>query len=100
MIDVLVHGVVIDTVSNQLIADETKRCFQAIGWKSVATRLHRKPYVRKTEDEFQIHGDYGQGFEEVTCEVTWGQAKDTIKTYRENEPGIKFKIVTKRVPKS
>jgi len=98
MVDILVHGVVMDTASNQLIADEIKRCYINIGWKSVTTRPHRKPYVRKTEDEFQIHGDYGQGFEEVTCETTWRAAKDTIKTYRDNEPGVQFKLKKKRVP--
>ena len=55
-------------------------------------------YVRTTEDEFQIHGNYGQGYEELTCETTWKEAKQCIKDYRENEPGVQFKIVTKRIP--
>jgi hypothetical protein len=54
-------------------------------------------YIRKTEDEFRIMGNYGQGFEEVTCEVTRPLARSTIKDYRTNEPGIPFKIVKKRV---
>jgi hypothetical protein len=56
-------------------------------------------YQRKTEDEYQIHGNYGQGFEEVTCETSWKAAKDTIKEYRENEPGVEFKIIKRRVKK-
>ena len=56
-------------------------------------------YIRKTEDEYQIHGNYGygHGFEEVTCETSWKDAKEQLKCYRENEPGIPFKIVKKRV---
>lgn len=57
-------------------------------------------YIRKTEDEFQIHGNYGFGFELVTCEIKWSLAKSTVKDYRDNEPGIRFKIVKKRVPKT
>jgi len=53
-------------------------------------------YVRKTTDEFQIHGDYGQGFEEVTAAATCKEAKQLIKDYRENEP-YPFKIVKKRI---
>jgi DNA polymerase IIIc chi subunit len=55
-------------------------------------------YKRKTEDEFDIEGDYGQGFEIVTCETTRPLARDTIKTYRANEPGIAFRIRHHRVP--
>ena len=57
------------------------------------------PYVRKTEDEYQIHGNYGHGFEEVTCGTTPLEAKSLLKDYRSNEP-YPFKIVVKRVPKT
>jgi hypothetical protein len=57
-------------------------------------------YVRKTEDEFNILGNYGAGFEIVTCETTRALARDTIRTYRTNEPCIPFKIIKKRVPKN
>jgi len=55
-------------------------------------------YKRKTEDEFEILGNYGQGFEVVTTETTRKLARDQIKTYRANEPSIAFKIVKRRVP--
>ena len=55
---------------------------------------------RKTEDEYQIHGNYGSGWEEVTSEATMKEAKAQIKTYRENEKGIPFKIVYKRIKKA
>lgn len=58
-------------------------------------------YTRKTIDEYEIQGNYGygQGFECVTTEETWKAAKEQLKCYRENEPGIPFKIVKKRVYK-
>jgi len=54
-------------------------------------------YKRKTYDEYQIHGNYGYGFEEVTAEDSYKAAKEQLKCYRENERGIAFKIVCKRV---
>jgi len=58
-------------------------------------------YIRKTTDEFEIQGNYGDtyGFEMVATEDNWKQAKQTIKEYRENEIGISFRIVKKRVKK-
>ena len=57
-------------------------------------------YIRKTEDEYEIQGFYTQndGWECVTTGTTWAAAKEQRKTYRENEPGIPFKIIKKRVP--
>ena len=57
------------------------------------------PYKRKTRDEFQIHGYYGPqyGFEEVTAEDTYKEARARLKEYRENEPGVPFKIAAKRI---
>ena len=57
-------------------------------------------YIRKTEDEFDILGNYGFGFEVVTCETTWSQAKSTLRDYRNNEPGTPFKMKKHRVPKA
>lgn len=56
-------------------------------------------YVRKTKDEYEIQGYYGStyGYETVTTEKTWKEAKAQIKCYRENEPGIDFRIQKKRV---
>ena len=54
-------------------------------------------YIRKTRDEYQIHGDYGQGFEEVCAEDTRKEARERLKEYRENEPQYRHKIVIKRV---
>lgn len=57
-------------------------------------------YQRKTRDEWQVQGDYGygHGYEEVTAADTRKEAMQYLREYRENEPGIPFKIVCKRVP--
>ena len=49
-------------------------------------------YVRKTRDVYEIQGDYGCGWECVTTETTWTDAKQMVKCYRENERGIPFRI--------
>lgn len=56
-------------------------------------------YKRKTYDEYQVHGDYGYGlgFEEVCAENTFRAARQRLKEYRENERGISFKIVKRRI---
>lgn len=54
---------------------------------------------RKTYDEFQIHGLYVYGWEEVTCELSYSEAKKRITEYRKNEPYISFKIIKKRIKK-
>lgn len=48
----------------------------------------------KTEYEFDIQGNYGygDGYETVTCEETYGDALEQLKIYRENEPGVPFRI--------
>lgn len=55
---------------------------------------------RKTIDEFDIQGDYGEGYETLHCEPTRWAARQSIKEYRANEPGISFRIKKQRVRKS
>lgn len=55
---------------------------------------------RKTIDEFDIQGDYGDGYESVTCEATWWAAWKAVKEYRVNEPGIPFRVKKRRIRKS
>ena len=54
-------------------------------------------YARKTKDEYSIMGNYGSGFEEVTAEENWKDAKRCLKDYRENEPQYSFYIQKHRV---
>jgi len=49
-------------------------------------------YQRKTHDLFDIEGVYSYGWECVTCEETRTEARARLKEYRENEPGITFRI--------
>ena len=58
-------------------------------------------YKRKTIDVWEIQGNYYgcYGFECVSTEETIKDAKQTLKEYRENEKGISFRIVKKRVKK-
>lgn len=54
--------------------------------------------VRKTRDVYDVRGDYGygHGFETVTAETELREAKARLREYRENEPGVPFKLVTRR----
>lgn len=57
------------------------------------------PYTRKTSDEWRVLGDYGHGFEEVTAATSWKAARGHLREYRDNEPGIAFKVTgPHRVP--
>ena len=54
-------------------------------------------YIRKTEDEYEIQGNYGYGYECVNTETTLKDARRSIREYKENERSIPFKVVKKRV---
>lgn len=53
-------------------------------------------YTRKTRDIYDIYGFYYGTWECVTTEETRKEARDQVKTYRENERGTAFKVVKKR----
>lgn len=55
---------------------------------------------RKTIDTFEIHVNYGQGFEHETTEFSQILADEQRKTYRTNCPRYPVKIVRKREPKA
>ena len=55
-------------------------------------------YKRKTRDEYQIHSDYGYGYEFTCCGENLADAKRLLREYRENEPEYTHKIVKVRVP--
>ena len=56
-------------------------------------------YKRKTYDEYQILGNYGygHGYEYLIAYETYKEAKECLKLYRENEIGIPFKVIKKRI---
>ena len=51
-------------------------------------------YVRKTRDSYEVQGNYGygDGFECVTAEDTRHEARERLKEYRANEPGVPFRL--------
>lgn len=49
-------------------------------------------YIRKTHAEYDIQGNYGYGWETVTTELTWREAKEQVKVYRENEPQFAHRV--------
>jgi hypothetical protein len=47
--------------------------------------------------QYEVQGDYGQGFECACTESTFKEAKEQAKLYRENEPQYSHRIIKKRV---
>ena len=56
-------------------------------------------YKRSTRDEWQVQGNYGygHGYEAVDTLNARTEARESLKLYRENERGVSFRIVKKRV---
>lgn len=57
-------------------------------------------YIRKTRDEYELQGDYGYGYgwECLVPYDTLSEARQDLRLYRENEPGVPFRIVKHRIP--
>ncbi len=53
-------------------------------------------YIRKTRDVWEIHVDYGQGWEYEIAEFSFSEARARRREYRENCPQYPLKIVRKR----
>lgn len=49
-------------------------------------------YQRKTEDEYRLWINYGQGWEHETNEASYKAARDQQRCYRENCPEYPTKI--------
>ncbi len=54
-------------------------------------------YKRKTVDEWQIHQNWGQGWEEVSAYDNSRDAREDLKAYRENQPEAPCKLICRRV---
>lgn len=54
-------------------------------------------YQRKTEDEWQLHVNYGHGWEHELSESTYKEARQRLKDYRDNCPQCPTKLVKRRV---
>lgn len=57
------------------------------------------PRERKTIDTWEIHVNYGDGYEHECTEFTKEELAEQKRCYAEN-CGYPFKVVSKRVPKS
>jgi hypothetical protein len=42
--------------------------------------------------EYEVQGNYGHGYECVTSEATKAEANERLREYRENEPGVPFRV--------
>lgn len=60
----------------------------------------KRSRARTTRDEYEVRGNYGHGhgYEVVFTADTRLEAKNILRDYRNNEPGVPFKIVRTRVP--
>ncbi len=54
------------------------------------------PRVAKTHIEYVIQGNYGYGWDDENTELTWPDAKRSIREYRENGGGS-YRVVKRRV---
>ena len=57
-------------------------------------------YQRKTRDVWEVRGNYGfgDGFECVCASLDRWEARRDLRSHRENEPGVPFKLVRTREP--
>lgn len=53
-------------------------------------------YQRLTRDVWELHVDYGHGWEHEITEATFREARERRKEYRENCPQYPTKIVSRR----
>ena len=54
------------------------------------------PYTRKTVDTFQLHVNYGQGWEHEITEFSRREIRQRVKEYRENCPQYPVKVISRR----
>jgi hypothetical protein len=53
--------------------------------------------IRTTRDEWQLHVDYGQGWEHEISEDTYTEGRARRREYRDNCPQYPCKLVKRRV---
>lgn len=82
------------------LAAEQRR--ESGGIATIDPPIHREAKPRKTEDIWTVQGNYGHGhgWEDLTSETTRAEAKQRLKEYRDNEPGVSHRLVKQRIKKS
>ena len=66
---------------------------------TIATAAPAKPKrVAKTKLIWVVQGSYGygHGWEDVTAEENWKEAKARLREYRDNERGVPFRVIRRR----
>lgn len=53
--------------------------------------------INKWLKEYVVQGNYGHGWEDVTAEETYREARQRLREYRENSSGA-HRLITRRVP--
>ena len=56
---------------------------------------NKKP---KTKIEFNIQGNYGGKWEDVTAEDDYKEARERLKEYNENEKMYPHRLIRRRIP--
>lgn len=54
-------------------------------------------YRRKTRDEWNVQGSYGCGWEDVTAEDSYREARARLREYRENQPQYPHRLIKRRI---
>ena len=58
------------------------------------------PHIRKTTDEYEVQQYFPQyGWEMVTTETTFAEARERRREYRENQPEYPVRIIKKCIPR-
>ena len=53
---------------------------------------------KRTRQEYIVQGNYGYGWDDLTTSDSYGEAKQDLKDYRENEKNATHRLITRRVP--
>lgn len=55
--------------------------------------------ANKYEYLWVVQGNYGYGYEDLTCSSTWIEANSDLKAYRGNEGKAIYRLIQRRVLK-
>ena len=72
---------------------------ETLFYKNKAVKYFDNPRVSKTEVLHIVQGHYPQyGWEDLAASLSWTEARDDLRTYRENQPGV-YRLIKRRVKK-
>jgi hypothetical protein len=91
----LKKGIAIEKSKNSELSDLNAR---SKAFDNLRNNLDYYKKESKTEKEFVVQGNYGQGYKDVTTESTSKDAKQRLGEYNENERQYAHRIVMRRIP--